>query len=105
MPRLIRLYIVNVAIGFGLAALFEGLLLALNLGGLRHLILETQMGWVAGGMLFVSAGIVFAGVQFAIAVMSLAEPDDQEPRGGLRAPLPARAGATVGARAAKRNRG
>lgn len=85
MPRLIKLYIVNVAIGFGLAALFVGLVLALDLAGLRHLVLQTEMGWLAGLMLFVSTGIVFAGVQFGIAVMALAE-DDDGPRGGLRAP-------------------
>lgn len=85
MPRLIRLYIVNVAIGFGLAAVFLGLLLAFDLAGLRHLILETPSGWLAGVMLFVANGIVFAGVQFGIAVMALAETDDG-PRGGLRAP-------------------
>lgn len=85
MPRLIKLYIVNVAIGFGLAALFVGLVLALDLAGLRHLVLQTEMGWLAGLMLFVSTGIVFAGVQFGIAVMALAE-DDHGPRGGLRAP-------------------
>jgi hypothetical protein len=85
MPKLIKLYIVNVAIGFALAGLFLGLMLALNLGGLRHLILDTPSGWIAGLMFFVANGIVFAGVQFAIAVMGLAE-DDTGPRGGLRAP-------------------
>ena len=30
-------------------------------------------------------GIVFAGVQFAIAIMNMAE--DDEPRGGLRLPV------------------
>lgn len=101
MPRLIKLYIVNVAIGFGLAALFVGLLLALDLAGLRHLVLQTEMGWLAGLMLFVSTGIVFAGVQFGIAVMALAE-DDQGPSGGLRAPtlVPVK----VEARAARRTR-
>lgn len=85
MPRLIKLYIVNVAIGFALSGLFLGLMLALNLAGLRHLILDTPSGWIAGVMFFVANGIVFAGVQFAIAVMALAEPDEG-PRGGLKAP-------------------
>jgi hypothetical protein len=85
MPRLIKLYIVNVAIGFALSALFLGMLLAFDLGGLRHLILETPSGWIAAMMIFMGNGIVFAGVQFAIAVMGMAE-KDQGPRGGLRAP-------------------
>ena len=85
MPRLIRLYIVNVAIGYALSALFLGLLIAFDFAGLRHLILHTPSGWIAGVMFFVSNGVVFAGVQFAFAVMSLAERDGG-PRGGLRIP-------------------
>lgn len=84
MPKLIKLYIVNVLIGFAISALFLGLVLALDIAGLRHLVLETPSGWIAGLMFFLSNGIVFAGVQFAIAVMSLAEPQDKGPRGGLR---------------------
>ena len=83
MPKLIRLYIVNVLIGFAISALFLGVLLALDVAGLRHLILGTTAGWAAGLLLFFSNGIVFAGVQFAIAVMNLAEDDVQPPRGGL----------------------
>lgn len=83
MPQLVRLYIQNVAIGFGLAALFVGALLALDVAGLRHLVLGSSMGWLAGGMIFVFSGTIFAGVQFGIAVMALAEGDDT-PRGGLR---------------------
>ena len=86
MPRLIRLYIVNVAIGYALSALFLGLLIAFNVAGLRPLILETPSGWIAGLIFFVSNGVVFAGVQFAFAVMSLAE-RDEGPRGGLRVPV------------------
>ena len=88
MPKLIKLYIVHVAIGFGIAAAFLALLLLLDIGGLRHLILDTPMGWLAGLMIFMFSGNVFAGVQFAIAVMRMADPDDG-PRGGLRDRLPA----------------
>ena len=84
MPKLIKLYIVNVLIGFAISALFLGLVLALNLVGLRHLVLETPSGWIAGLMFFLSNGVVFAGVQFGIAVMSMAEDDTPGPRGGLR---------------------
>ncbi len=99
MPRLIKLYIVNVAIGFVLSAVFLGMVLAFDVAGLRHLILQTPTGWMAGAMVFFSNGIVFAGVQFAIAVMSLAE-RDEGPRGGLRALVPVR----VEARAARSTR-
>lgn len=83
MPKLVRLYIVHVSIGFAISAAFCALIVWLNVAGLRHLVLETDMGWVAAAMLFVSNGVVFAGVQFAIAVMLLAE-DDEGPRGGRR---------------------
>lgn len=84
MPKLIRLYIVNVAIGFAISALFLALVLAVDLVGLRHLVLDTPSGWIAGVMFFIFNGIVFAGVQFGIAVMSMAEDDSKPPRGGLR---------------------
>lgn len=93
MPKLIRLYIVNVAIGFAIAAAFVAGLIWLDIAGLQHLILHTPMGWVAGLMLIMFNGVVFAGVQFAIAVMRMADPDDTPP-GGPRVrlePIPVRA--------------
>ncbi len=87
MPKLIRLYITSVALGFALSALFLGLLIWANVAGLGHLVLETSSGGVAAIMLFVMNGIIFAGAQFAIAIMRLAEEDDAGPKGGLRAPF------------------
>lgn len=87
MPKLIRLYIVNVAIGFALSAAFLAMLVTFDVAGLRHLILGSDMGLVAALMIFVFQGVVFAGVQFAIAVMRLAEDDETPPRGGLRQQL------------------
>ncbi|MDT8855332.1 hypothetical protein RNZ50_09945 [Paracoccaceae bacterium Fryx2] len=84
MPKLVRLYIVNCAIGFGIALAFVVGLVALDVANLKHLILETEMGWLAGAMLVMANGVVFAGVQFAIAVMRMAE-DDKGPKGGHRA--------------------
>ena len=86
MPELVRLYIRHVLIGWAIAALFCVGLVAFDVAGLKHLILETQSGWIAGLMLFVSNGVVFAGVQFAIAVMGMAE-DDGGPKGGRRQDL------------------
>lgn len=83
MPKLIRLYVTNVAIGFGIAGVFLAALLALDVAGLRHLVLDSQMGWLAGLMIYMFSGTLFAGVQFGIAVMGMAERDDT-PRGGLR---------------------
>lgn len=86
MPKLIKLYIVNVAIGFVLAAIFVGMLLWFNIANLWHLVSTSDKGWIAVVVLWVSNGIIFAGVQFAIAVMRLKDDDDDEPRGGNRAP-------------------
>ena len=73
MPKLIRLYIVNIAIGFLLAVIFTGALIALNVGNLRHLVTSVGGGWVGAAMLVAFHTVLFAGVQFAIAVMRLAE--------------------------------
>jgi len=100
MPRLIRLYILSISIGFALSAVFLALLVWADVGGLRHLVLETPSGSIAAIMLFVMNGIIFAGVQFGIAVMALAD-DDARPRGGLRAPNALRLAQQKAAAAAK----
>ena len=82
MPDLIKLYIRSAIMGFGLAALFVAILLALDVAHLRRLVLESDMAFVAVGMLWFLNGIVFAGVQFGWAVMQLAEDSGS---GGRRA--------------------
>ncbi len=83
MPELIKLYIRNVAIGFGIAAGFVTGLLWFDVMGLWQLVSGSSSGVLAVFMLWFMNGIVFAGVQFAWAVMALAE-DDNGPRGGTR---------------------
>lgn len=98
MPKLVRLYINSVAIGFAISAAFVATVVALDVAGLRHLVLGTDMGWLAGLMMFFFNGIVFAGVQFGIRIMAMAE-DDHRPGRGLQAwgdnripvPVPVRA--------------
>ncbi|MCB2111724.1 MAG: hypothetical protein KDD88_11980 [Rhodobacteraceae bacterium] len=82
MPALVRLYIRHVLIGFALSGVFTGLLFWLNVANLWHLVRATQGGTIALVMLLVFNGLVFAGVQFAIAVMRMAE--DRGPGGGGR---------------------
>jgi hypothetical protein len=97
MPALVRLYIKNVLIGFLLSAVFVTALLWLNVANLWHLISTSPVGWIAVVMLFVFNGIVFSGVQFAIAIMRMAKPEDG-PRGGLGVvamPAPVRLTASV----------
>ncbi|MBJ2150784.1 hypothetical protein [Paracoccus sp. IB05] len=84
MPKLVRLYIQSVAIGFGLSAGFVAAMLWTNVAAVGALIGGAgAMGWVAVAMLVMFFGVLFSGVQFAIRVMMLAEQDDT-PRGGLR---------------------
>ncbi|CUJ91410.1 hypothetical protein RUE5091_01095 [Ruegeria denitrificans] len=80
MPKLIRLYITQVAWGFVISAMFVGVLLALNVANLRSLITGSDIGVVAILMIWFMNGIVFAGVQFAYAIMSMAE----KPKGPRR---------------------
>lgn len=103
MPKLVRLYIISIATGFAISAVFVGALVWLDVARLGHLILETPQGWLAALLLFLFNGIVFAGVQFGIRVMGMAEQDDA-PKGGGRAPLAARQPAPVVATAAPRTR-
>jgi hypothetical protein len=86
MPPLIRLYIRHCAIGFGLSAVFVGLLFAFDVANLWTLVSRSDVGVMAALMLFMGNGIVFAGVQFGITVMRMGE-DDAPPRRGLREPV------------------
>ncbi len=81
MPKLVKLYIRHVLIGFGISAVFVTSLLVLNVANLWGLVSSSPVGLIAAFMLFMSNGIVFAGVQFAIAVMRMADTDDQGPKG------------------------
>ena len=81
MPELVRLYITQVAWGFIISAVFVAVLLALDVANLRHLITGSDIGLIAVLMLWFMNGIVFAGVQFAYAIMSMAK-KPRGPRGG-----------------------
>lgn len=104
MPKLVRMYILQVVTGFGLSALFVALLLWLNVGNLGTLVQSTSGGAIAVAMLFIANGIVFAGVQFAIAVMRMQ--DTPPPGGGRKDTLPIKTThlATVTAKAGKTRR-
>jgi hypothetical protein len=102
MPKLIRLYIQSIAIGFALSAVFAAVMVGFDVMGLGRLILGSSTGLVALAMLIVFNGIVFSGVQFGLRVMLMAE-DDTPPRGGLRQHV-ARLPAPVRVAAASRRR-
>ena len=71
LPRVVRLYILHCAIGFGLSAVFTGLILWADVAGVGHLVRSVEGGWLAAAVFFVLNGIVFAGVQFSIVLMSM----------------------------------
>jgi len=89
LPRLVTVYLRQIAIGFALSGMFVGLLLGFNVAQLRSLILATEGGAIAAFLLFFFNGLVFAGVQFGITIMRMANTDDDAPRGGKRAPAAA----------------
>ena len=88
LPRIVRLYMLHAAIGFALSAIFTGLVLSLDVGGLGHLVANVSGGWLAATVFFMLNGIVFAGVQTGIVVMGMAY--DDRPSGGRSQPEPVR---------------
>jgi hypothetical protein len=85
-PDLIKLYIKSCAIGLAASAVFVALLLGFDVVGLRGLVAGSSMGIVAVLMMWVFNGIVFAGVQFGISIMSMADDDDDD-EGGRPVPV------------------
>jgi len=81
MPELVRLYIRSVAVGFGVSAVFTGALVWWDVAGIGHLILGSDIGWVAAAMMVAFNGIIFSAVQFAVRIMGMAE-EDEGPKGG-----------------------
>ena len=77
MPKLVRMYIQHVLIGFVLSLIFVGLLLWFNVVNLWHLVTATSDGPWAVFLLVVFNTIVFGGVQFGIAVMRMGDDPDQ----------------------------
>lgn len=100
MPKLVKLYIKNVIIGFCIAAGFVAMLLWFNVMNLWGLISQSNDGVLAVFLLWFMNGIVFAGVQFAWVIMAMAK-KNEGPRGGTPVahhfePAPVRAEAPSG---------
>lgn len=84
MPKIFRFYIFHCVIGFAISTLFTGALLYLNIANLWHLISTSDIGLMAVTVFWVLNGIVFAGVQTAVAIWLMAEPEDDDTGGGGR---------------------
>ena len=75
MPKLIRLYIDSVLVGFALAVGFVLLLVLLDIAQIGRLVLTGRDGLLAAGMMTVFFGGLFASVQFALRVVTLEQRD------------------------------
>jgi len=84
MPKLVRFLLVHAAIGFGLAFVFVGALVAFDTGGLRTLMMSSDVGLVAFFLLVFLNGLTFGSVQIGVAVMLLGEEDGDHGGGGDR---------------------
>jgi len=80
MPSHIRFLLKHAAIGGAAGVAFVALLLAFDVVGLRHLVLNTSEGFVALAVMTVLFVITFGSVQMGRAIMSLGQ--DDTPGGG-----------------------
>lgn len=88
MPHLVRFLMRHALIGFALAIVFVGALLALDVARLGSLIWVSPTGVIAAFVLTFSIGVTFASVQMGFAVMLLSE-TDTGPKSGRGKPTPA----------------
>ncbi|WP_407156452.1 hypothetical protein [Bradyrhizobium sp. STM 3557] len=83
---LLRLRAINLAAGLCVAALIVGGLLALDPGGLRHLIVDDRSPGVALALLLMSFFITFGSAAMGTAIMALGRRDEsRRPRSGTPA--------------------
>ena len=84
---LFRLLAINLAGGVTLAALVVGGLLALNPGGLRHLIFADTSPGTALGLLLFGFVVTFGSAAMGTAIMAMGRAADDEKRRGPPAPV------------------
>ena len=102
--RLVRLMISNWMLGWVVGFACAALVLASNVGGIRELMMRSDVMWQSLALLFVSFGFSFGGVVCATAVMLLPTEEAAESGrgGGLAAPVLLPAYVFARARAAAR---
>ncbi len=82
MPQHIRFILRHAAIGFGIAGVFVGMLLAFDVAGLWHLVTHTAEGPIALAVLVVLCGITFGSAQVGYKIMTMGDDsDDDAPKG------------------------
>jgi len=75
MPRVVRLFVRQVVVGFGLGGVFVAALVALDVGDLQRLIATSDLGLLALAMLVTFHGTVFAAAQFGIKLTLTDRPE------------------------------
>ena len=80
--QLFRLLAINLAIGVALAAALVGGLLALNPGGLRHLIFADASPGTALGLLLFGFVVTLGSTAMGTAIMAMGRAGDDRPRRG-----------------------
>ena len=85
--RCSALLAINLAAGVALAALVVGGLLALNPGGLRHLIFADASPGTALGLLLFGFVVTFGSAAMGTAIMAMGRAADDEKRRGPPAPV------------------
>ncbi len=84
---LFRLLAINLALGFGMAVVLVGGLLAFDPFGLRHLVFSDRSPGIAIGLLLGSFFVTFGSTAMGTAIMALGRSDDDDtPHGGTRVP-------------------
>jgi hypothetical protein len=88
---LIRLVLVNLAVGAFMGVAFAALLLAADFAGLRSLIVGTSVSGSALVLLFGGFAITFGGIVVTTAVMLMNDRDDHDGGDGIKfEPAPVR---------------
>ena len=81
MTRVFRLYVISALNGFGIALVFVALILIFNVANLRHLVGTSDIGVMATIAFWILNGIVFSGVQFAIALSQMVHAENAQVEG------------------------
>lgn len=71
LPRMVRFLLFHCMMGVGLGALFAGMLMFINIGGLMDLIAMSEQPALPIAMLIVGCALTFGSAAMAAAVMSL----------------------------------
>ncbi len=81
LPLLVRLYIFHCMIGFAISGIFTFCVIHYDVAGIGRMAMAVEGGWIGMLAFFILNGTLFAGVQFAVMIMSM-DYDGQGPRRG-----------------------